>query len=602
MKADEPIKLASIEVSQEETILEAEAEINRELAVSTSVSMPPQVLSEETVPLESDKPAQPEEKKQSLGKTFGLVAFLTILSKVAGLIRDIVILQAFGTNWLSDAYNFAYQMTGNILILFGGLGGPFHSSTVAVLNPRKNDPDSGRLMTQLFIITVSFLAFASLLAYVFSPQLIAFLFPAGNVTVEARTALWAEVTKQFNIMLPLITISGIVGLSYGILNVYNKILWPSLSPAIASLAIIIAVFFFSDQYGIICLAFATLIGAIGQAVVQIPGMIKTPLKWSLSSKPHPGLKEFLLMLGPAAFSTSIGQLNTFIDSNFTSQLQEGGWTAIVNANRLIQLPLGVLLTAMLVPILPRFTEHVTNNKIDDLKLEFSRALRILWFLGLPMMAMFIAIPGPIVSLLFERGKFTAHSTELLSLVLIFLAPSIFFYLARDLITRIFYAHQDSKTPFLVALVVMGVHYCLDWLMVVQFKMGIEGIALASTFVTIFNLTCLSFFARRKIGRFGITRLIVPTAIMLTASAACGGASWYIHGQLWATLHSGSVAQTMAALPLSPGILNILTKALCLGVAAGIGLLIYLIICIIFKLEEPSAVASRFLKKRKSPST
>lgn len=599
MKADEPINVAEIKVSEEETILEAEAEINRDLAVSTNVSMPPQILKDESGPPVGDKPPESAEKKQSLGKTFGLVAFLTILSKVAGLIRDIVVLQAFGTNWLSDAYNFAYQLTGNILILFGGLGGPFHSSTVAVLNPRKNDPDSGRLMTQLFVITVSFLIFASLLAYFFSAQLIAVATPASNLSVEARTALWAEITKQFNIMLPLITISGIVGLSYGVLNVYNKILWPSLSPAIASLAIIIAVFFFSDQYGIICLAFATLIGAIGQAVVQIPGMIKTPLKWSFSTKAHPGLREYLLMLGPAAFSTSIGQLNTFIDGNFTSQLQEGGWTAVVNANRLIQLPLGVLLTAMLVPILPRFTEHVTNNKIDDLKVEFARALRILWFLGLPMMAMFIAIPGPIVSLLFERGKFTAHSTELISLVLIFLAPSIFFYLARDLITRIFYAHQDSKTPFLVALVVMGVHYCLDWLMVIHFKMGIEGIALASTLVTIFNLSCLTFFARRKIGRFGITRLIAPTAIMLGASTACGALAYYLHNMIWAATKSGPLAQAISALPLSAGLSSTLTKAFCLGIAAGSGLLLYLAICIFFKLEEPSAVASRFLKKRKT---
>ncbi len=437
-------------------------------------------------------------KKQSLGKTFGIVAILTVLSKCAGLIRDIVILQAFGTNYLSDAFNSATLFTGNILILFGGLGGPFHSSSVAVLTPKKEDPDSGRMMVQIFLATLILLILPSLAIYIFAPNLIQVIAPSSALTEAHRQEYWNETVRQIRIMLPLVAISGFVGLSYGVLNVYNKIFWPSFSPAIASLAIIIAVFFFGDTAGIVCLAWATLAGAIGQAVVQIPGMLKTPLKWSFSKDLHPGLKEYLVMLGPAAFSTSIGQISLYVHMFFTSTIQEGGWTAIVNANRLIQLPLGVLLTAMLVPILPRFTEQVASNRIDDLKIELSKALRLLWFLALPIAALLMAIPTPIIKLLFQRGKFTADSTEMITTVMIFLAPGIFFYLARDLITRVFYAHQDSKTPFLIALAAIVLQTVLDWLFVFQLKTGIAGIALATTLVTVFNLFALTFFARKKL--------------------------------------------------------------------------------------------------------
>lgn len=520
-------------------------------------------------------------KKTSLGKTFGIVAVLTVLSKCAGLVRDIVVLQAFGTNYLSDAFNNATLFTGNILILFGGLGGPFHSSSVAVLTPKKDDPDSGRMMVQIFIATMIFLIVPSVLIYYFAPDLIQIIAPSSALAAEHRQEYWDETVRQIRIMLPLVAISGFVGLSYGVLNVYNKIFWPSFSPAIASLAIIIAVFCFGDSAGIVCLAWATLAGAIGQAVVQIPGMLKTPLKWSFSTLPHPGLKEYLLMLGPAAFSTSIGQISLYVHLYFTSTIQEGGWTAIVNANRLIQLPLGVLLTAMLVPILPRFTEQVASNRIDDLKNELSKALRLLWFLALPIAALLMAIPAPIIKLLFERGKFTTHSTDMVTTVMIFLAPGIFFYLARDLITRVFYAHQDSKTPFLIALAAIVLQTFLDWLLVSQMKTGIAGIAIATTLVTVFNLFALTFFARKKIGRLGTTKLVYPTAIMLLASTACGGIAWFVSGQ-----SAQSIPQ------------NFIGQVISLSLSCGLGLIAYLIICVACKLDEPSAVTNRLLKRRR----
>lgn len=590
MSAEQPIKPDA----PDESANLKEAEEAKERSVLQALSSEPYAVQDGEIDELAELSSEPERpaptaaaaKKRSLGKTFGIVAILTVLSKCAGLIRDIVVLQAFGTNYLSDAFNNATLFTGNILILFGGLGGPFHSSAVAVLTPKKEDPDSGRMMVQIFLATMIFLILPSVAIYFFAPELIQLIAPASALAEANRQEYWHETVKQIRIMLPLVAISGFVGLSYGVLNVYDKIFWPSFSPAIASLAIIIAVFAFGDSAGIVCLAWATLAGAIGQAVVQIPGMLKTPLKWSFSSLLHPGLKEYLLMLGPAAFSTSIGQISLYVHLYFTSTIQEGGWTAIVNANRLIQLPLGVLLTAMLVPILPRFTEQVASNRIDDLKDELSKALRLLWFLALPIAALLMAIPTPIIKLLFERGKFTSHSTEMVTTVMIFLAPGIFFYLARDLITRVFYAHQDSKTPFLIALAAIVLQTILDWLLVSYFKTGIAGIAIATTLVTIFNLLSLTFFARKKIGRLGTTKLVYPTAIMLTASTICGAIAWFVSNQATAIIPQSFIGQLIS---------------LCLS--CGLGMLAYLFVCVTFKLEEPSSVADRLLKRRKSaPAT
>src|SRR5271170_1063453 len=103
------------------------------------------------------------EKPQSLSRTFSLVALLSVFSKVIGLVRDVVVAACYGTSVLADAYNYAYLFTGNILILFGGLGGPFHSATVTSLAPKRSSPDAGALVAQISFFTAIALAVVGIL-------------------------------------------------------------------------------------------------------------------------------------------------------------------------------------------------------------------------------------------------------------------------------------------------------------------------------------------------------------------------------------------------------------------------------------------------------
>jgi len=520
------------------------------------------------VTTEKDKPSP------GLGKIFGLVAVLTVLSKLAGLARDIIVLQYFGTSHVNDAYNYAYLLTGNILVLFGGLGGPFHSATVAIVTPRKQSPETGKLVAQITLFTVLALAAIALVAWLLAPQLVSLIAPAPGHPPEYRHLLWSETVSQLHLMLPIVVITGVVGVSYGVLNVYGRFFWPSLSPAIASLAIIVAVLGFADTAGGLCLAAGTLAGALGQMVAQLPGVARSHLKWQLTLKPQPGLAAYFAMLWPAVVSTSVGQLTVYVDCFFTSQLQEGAWTAIVNANRLIQLPLGVLLTAMLVPILPRFTEQVTAGQTEALKGELRRALRFLWFLSLPLTALLLALAGPIIQLLFQRGQFTTSSTALVTAALLFMVPSIFFYVARDLITRVFYAHQDSTTPYHVALTAIFVKAILDWSLVGP--LGVGGISLATTLITIFNLSLLAYFLRRKIGALGLGRLVKPVSVMLLASAACGALAFTSSGWLASHLELGPFWKLLVSV----------------SVSSALGLGTYALICTALRLEEVQMLVRR----------
>jgi len=543
----------------------------------------PKAASGETdPPPPGGSPPSAKPKREGLAKTFGLVAILNVLSKTVGLVRDIVVLQVFGTSMITDAYFYGYQFTGNILVLFGGVGGPFHSAGVAILSSQEEGEEKRKLVGQLLSLTFLALLILTAILYLAAPYLIPIVFPGSGLPDAERVKLHAMILTQLRIMVPLILIAGLVGLGAGISNSYKEFTWPSLSPAVASIAIIVALLFFPDEAGH-CLAWGTLIGAVGQLLVQIPGMMRAKPKFDFSFKARPGLKEYLFMIGPAAVGTSIGQLNVFTDSFFISGLQAGSLTALQNANRLLQLPLGVLLTAMLVPILPRFTEQVVAKEIDDLKAEYRKALRILWFTVLPLVTMLLAIPNPIIKLLFERGNFDAESRALVVLGLTFLVPSAFFYVARDLLTRVFYAHKDTQTPFKVGLCSVVVKICADYLLVGP--LGIGGIALSTTLVTIFNMMFLSHLLKKKIGPLGTGSLIKPASIMLSASVACGFTAHYV--QL--------LFENMIKLPSGVGAFASLLVSIV--VAGGLGLAVFVGICLAFKLEEPHMVLKRFRRKK-----
>jgi putative peptidoglycan lipid II flippase len=521
-----------------------------------------------------------QNRRSSLGKTFGIVAALTVLSKCAGLIRDMVVLSAYGTTVLADAYNYAYLFTGNILVLFGGLGGPFHSATVTTLTPKKDAPGSGVLMTQVMVATFLILAVVAVLLYVLAPLLVHLLAGGYGHNEADRQQFFRETIMQLRVMSPLVVIAGLIGVSYGILNVYDKIFWPSLSPALASLAIVIALFVCPDRNSAWPLAFGTLIGAICQLGAQIPGMLNCNLKYKLSFQLSEGLKDYTSMLWPAVFGTSIGQLTIYVDSWFSSKIGEGAWTAVINANRLVQLPLGVLITAMLVPVLPRFTQQASSKKNDALKDEFRRALRFLWFLSMPLTAVLLVIPRPIIQLLFQRGAFNEESTTLVTTALLFLVPSIVFYVGRDLITRVFYSLQDSKTPYYIAIVAIFLKAFLDWFFIFVMHLGVGGISLATTAVTIVNLLLLSTLLHMKIGPLGLSRLIGPVSIMTIGAIAAGFIAYESAVLITAYLHTSTLFRLLLTVAV-PGMLAVGT---------------YAFICTILRLEEPALFAKRFLTR------
>lgn len=465
-------------------------------------------------------------KTQSLLKAAWIIAFVTVISKLIGFLRDIVIANFYGAGMVSDAYFYAYQIPAISIILLGGVGGPFHSAVVSVFSKmipnlnQKASPEVNKLFNTF--LTSSFLVFLILgvLVFVFSDVIMKIIISNGSPELIHLASM------HLKIMAPVLTVGGVVGIYYGILIVYKEFLIPNISPILMSVAIIGIISLVRHDNSGMVLAVATTVGALCQFVYQLPKLKSLGFKFrpNLEVFNNPQYKNILELLFPAILSSTVGQVYIYVDMFFASQLQEGAWSAIGYANRLFQFPVGVLVTAFLVPLFPIFSKLVGEKDYDNIRYYFNKGVGLLNFVAFPILVLIILLSTNAIQLIFQRGEFNEVATMMVSEALCYLSISIIFYVFRDSITRVFYAFNDSKTPFMVALSSIVIKFILNFFFVKQ--LGIGGITLSTSFVTLINGFWLGLLIKKKMSMdYGIyfKNLIKMALISVATYYVCLGA-------------------------------------------------------------------------------
>ncbi len=437
----------------------------------------------------------------SVLKAAWVIAVITIVSKLIGFIRDVVIANYYGANMVSDAYYYAYQIPALSLILLGGVGGPFHSATVAIFSKlipsvkEKPSENVNKLYSTFMTGTIILFLLLSILMYIFPRQIMKIIISGGSSEMINLAA------THLQIMTPLLVIGGIVGIYYGILIIYKQFMLPNLSPIIMSVAIIaICVIAAPDDSKGLALAWATTIGAVLQLIIQYPNIRRLGfrLKPNLEFTNNPHFKEICELLFPAVLSSTVGQIHIYVDMFFTSQISEGAWTAIGYANRVFQFPVGILVTAFLVPLFPIFARLVAEKDYDGIRAYFNKGVGVLFFAAIPIIIGIAVLGLDAVRVVFERGAFDATATFMVTEALWFLSVSIIPYVFRDSITRVYYSFNDSSTPFVVAFSSIILKFFLNWLLITKLHFGIGGITLSTSLVTLFNALVLGLLISRKI--------------------------------------------------------------------------------------------------------
>ncbi len=474
-----------------------------------------------------------ETPSRSIAGIAGIVAVATLISKVFGLVRQEVQAAAFGLGPAADAFNYAYTIPGFLLILLGGINGPFYSAVVSVLAKRKQE-EAAPLVETITTLIGGILLIVAIFLAIFAPTFIDVFAP--GLQLSHKDLVRGIAIRQLQIMAPMAVLAGLIGIGFGVLNAANQYWLPAVSPLFSNVAVIVGVGILYLQVGNkigvpdehyatlggMVLAGGYLAGAVLQWWVQIVAQTKAGLgtfrlRFNFN---QPGVSDVIKIMLPATFSSGMLQINLYTDLFFASLLPTTGVAAaLANASLLVQTPLGIISSVILIPLLPIFSRLAAPENWPDLKLRIRQGLLLSAFTMLPLGALMIALSVPIVRVVYERGAFSRSDSGLVASLLVANGIGMFAYLGRDVLVRVFYALGDGQTPFRISMINIFLNALLDYFLIKPF--GAPGLVLATVGVNCGSVLMLLFLLNRRLNGLPWQEWSLPI-LGLTAASMVGG--------------------------------------------------------------------------------
>jgi len=442
---------------------------------------------------------QKETENRRVAKAAGVVGSATLLSRIFGFIRDMVVAGFFGAGLATDAFFVAFRIPNLLRRLFAE--GSLTISFVPVFTEylkKKSKEDAIGLANTAFTLLSIILVIVSLAGIFLSPLIVKIIAP-GFSKVANKYELTVFLTR---LMFPYIFFISLVALCMGILNSLRHFAAPALAPVVLNICIIGAAILLRNLFPepIISLAVGVMVGGILQLAMQFPFLVKMGVKLRPSFDfKHPGVKKIGILMLPAVFGAAVYQLNIFISTLLASLLPDGSVSYLYYADRVVQLPLGVFAIAIGTASLPSLSEQASSGDSEEMKKTISFSLRLILFVTIPAMFALIALRVPIISVLFQRGEFNYQSTILTSQALLYYAVGLWAFSAIRVVVSAFYSLQDTKTPVKVAIVALFANAILGVILMFPLKHG--GLALATSIASAVNIIILFFMLKKKIGEF-----------------------------------------------------------------------------------------------------
>ncbi|MEL6458399.1 MAG: murein biosynthesis integral membrane protein MurJ [Cyanobacteria bacterium J06621_15] len=534
---------------------------------------------------------QQDKPSRSFAGIAGIVAAATLISKIFGLVRQLVMAAAFGLGPAFAGFQYAYTIPGFLLILLGGINGPFYSAVVSVLAKRDKE-EAAPLVETIMTLIGGILLVVSIILVIAAPLFIDIFAPGLQ---EPSKELVREIAiRQLRIMAPMAVLAGLIGIGFGVLNAANVFWLPSISPLFSSTAVVAAVGIFylqvgnkigTPEYAMLggtVLAGGTLAGALLQWFVQLAaqtkaGMGRIRLRFDFN---QPAVKEVLKIMGPATFSSGMLQINLYTDLFFASFISTKVAPALASAGLLVQTPLGIISGVILVPLLPIFARLADPQNWGDLKLRIRQGLLLSAFTMLPLGALIVALANLIVKIVYQRGNFDPEDTKLVASLLVVNGIGMFVYLGRDVLVRVFYALGDGDTPFRISMINIFLNALFDYLFIKVFNLGAPGLVLATVGVNCSSVLMLLFLLNRKLNGLPVLQWGLPI-LGLTAGSLVAGVAGY------AT--SFGIEQVINTE-------NFLIQLLQLAVSGLVGLAVFGVIASMMNLPEVNLFVSRMRQK------
>lgn len=463
---------------------------------------------------------------RQLARAAVTVMVMFVLSRIAGLAREMIIGARFGTSAELDAYLAAFRLPDLLfqLVAGGALGSAFIPAFTERL-VRADRHSAWRMASSVANwVFVSMTLLALLIAALAQPliaHVVAPGFPPEQQRLTATLMRW---------MLIATVVFGVSGIVMGILNACQHFLLPALAPVIYNLAIIAGAWFLAPQWGARGLVIGVVAGAFGHLLVQLPGLWRQGARYIPSLSAHdPAVREVGRLMAPRVLGLAAVQINFLVNTILASQLPAGSLAALNYAWLLMLLPQGVIAQAVATAAFPTFATQVAHRAHEEMRATLNAILRAMVLLTMPASVGLIVLRVPLVRLLLERGAFDSSSTAMVAYALAFYAAGLISHSVVEVVSRAFYALHDTWTPVWVGLMAMALNVVLSLLLL--HPLGHGGLALANTLATTVEMLALLGLVRRRLKGLG-ARALAQSAIRAGLAALLMGMLVWQWQQRW----------------------------------------------------------------------
>ena len=454
----------------------------------------------------------------------GAVSAATFLSRVLGLLRDQVFAAWFGAGTAADAFNMAFRVPNLVRDLFaeGAMSASF-VPTFTEWRERQGDEAAWALGRQLMSTLLAVLLALCALGWIFAPQLLG-LMAGGFGAVPGKLELTVTLTR---IMLPFLPAVALAAAAMGMLNARGVFFLPALAPALLNVGMIVfglSLIPAARAVGwpvITAMAFGVVLGGLLQFACQLPALHRLGFRFRLELPTwHPGVRRVAFLMLPATVGLAATQLNIFVSQAIAASFREGSVSWLQYAFRLMQLPIGLFGVAVGTVSLPALSRAAARRDMPALRATLSESVRLVFLLTVPS-ALFLAVMArPIISLLFQHGRFHALDTAATGDALVMYCVGLPAFAAVGVFTRAFYAQGDTRTPVRATFIAVGVNLALNLLFVgplAGLGLAHRGLALATSVTSLLNLFQLAFRLRARISGVDGARILRSLARILVAS-------------------------------------------------------------------------------------
>ena len=478
-------------------------------------------------------------ERHSVTRSARTVSLAVLGSRVLGLVREQVLAALFGANREFDAFVTAFRIPNLLRDLFaeGALSAAFVTTFSQKLSA-EGDKSAWRLANLVLNALIIVLGLITLVGVIISPWIVRVIAP-GFSEISGKTELTTTLTR---IMFPFLLMVALAALAMGMLNAKHRFGVPASASMMFNVgsilgglafAFLLAPNFLHDSAlagrAMIGMSIGTLIGGAMQWMIQIPSLRSVGYHYEPVLDRHdPAFRQVLRLLGPSVIGTAAVQVNIFVDQWFASYFGNGAVTWLNCAFRLMQFPIGVFGVAIGVATLPTVSAHAGRGNMVEFRKTLARSIRLAFFLCVPAACGLWVLATPIISAIYQHGKFDAFATAQTVACVRAFSVGLVAYAAIKIIAPTFYALGDSRTPMYVAIAAVVVNAGTDYLFAIVCGMKTAGLALSTSTVALCNFFLLLGLMRRKIGRVEASVLLRSLAKVGAAAALMTAAAYGTH--------------------------------------------------------------------------